>query len=90
MVPALAVGAMAPDFEYMVRLSATRTIGHTIPGLFILCLPTALLVLLLWHRLVGPVLAQLVGPLSGGLTVGRARAPCRSTSGCSTAAACSG
>jgi len=69
-VPALAVGAMAPDFEYLVHLSATRTIGHTIPGLFILCLPTALVVLLLWHRLVGPVLACLLRPGTGGLTAG--------------------
>ena len=59
--PGLAVGAMAPDFEYLVHLSATRTIGHTIPGLFVLCLPSALLVLFLWHRLVGPVLAPCCG-----------------------------
>src|SRR5919109_2188779 len=69
-LPGLAVGAMAPDFEYLVHLSATRTIGHTIPGLFVLCLPSALLVLLLWHRLVGPVPATLVRPGKGGLTNG--------------------
>ena len=69
-LPALAVGAMAPDFEYLVHLSATRTIGHTIPGLFVLCLPTALVVLWLWHRLVAPVLAPLLRPLTGGLTNG--------------------
>jgi hypothetical protein len=61
---------MAPDFEYMVHLSPRRTIGHTIPGLFVLCLPTALVVLFLWHRLVGPVLAGLLRPGTGGLTVG--------------------
>jgi membrane-bound metal-dependent hydrolase YbcI (DUF457 family) len=61
---------MAPDFEYLVHLSATRTIGHTIPGLFVLCLPSALVVLLLWHRLVGPVLATLLRPGTGGLTNG--------------------
>ena len=69
-LPALAVGAMAPDFEYLAHLSATRTIGHTIPGLFILCLPTALVALFLWHRLFGPVLAQLLRPGTGGLTAG--------------------
>lgn len=69
-LPALAVGAMAPDFEYLAHLSATRTIGHTFPGLFILCLPTALVVLFLWHRLVGPVLARLLRPGTGGLTAG--------------------
>jgi hypothetical protein len=67
---ALAVGAMAPDFEYLAHLSATRTIGHTLPGLFILCLPTALVVLFLWHRLIGPVLAQLLRAGTGGLTAG--------------------
>ena len=69
-LPALAVGAMAPDFEYFVHLSPTRTIGHTIPGLFVLCLPTALVVLFIWHRLVGPVLAALLRPSTGGLTTG--------------------
>jgi membrane-bound metal-dependent hydrolase YbcI (DUF457 family) len=61
---------MAPDFEYLVHLSATRTIGHTIPGLFVLCLPSALVVLFLWHRLVGPVLATLLRSGTGGLTNG--------------------
>jgi membrane-bound metal-dependent hydrolase YbcI (DUF457 family) len=70
LLPGLAVGAMAPDFEYLVHLSPTRTIGHTIPGLFVLCLPSALVVLLLWHRLVGPVLATLLRPGTGGLTNG--------------------
>jgi hypothetical protein len=70
LLPGLAVGAMAPDFEYLVHLSAHRTIGHTIPGLFVLCLPSALLVLFVWHRLVGPVLATLLRPGTGGLTNG--------------------
>jgi hypothetical protein len=69
-LPGLAVGAMAPDFEYLVHLSATRTIGHTIPGLFVLCLPSALVALYLWYRLVGPVLATLLRPGTGGLTNG--------------------
>jgi membrane-bound metal-dependent hydrolase YbcI (DUF457 family) len=69
-VPALAVGAMAPDFEYLAHLSATRTIGHTFPGVFLLCLPAGLVALLLWYRLLGPVLAQLLRPGTGGLTAG--------------------
>jgi hypothetical protein len=69
-LPAVAVGAMAPDFEYLVHLSPTRTIGHTIPGLFILCLPSAMVVLFLWHRLVGPAVAALLRPVTGGLTAG--------------------
>jgi hypothetical protein len=87
LLPALAVGAMAPDFEYLVHLSATRTIGHTIPGLFVLCLPTALVVLWFWHRLVAPVLAPLLRPLTGGLTNGWAdfggsRRPCQGDTPC--------
>jgi len=70
LLPGLAVGAMAPDFEYLVHLSPTRTIGHTIPGLFVLCLPSALVVLFLWHQFVGPVLASLLRPGTGGLTNG--------------------
>jgi hypothetical protein len=70
LLPGLAVGAMAPDFEYLVHLSPTRTIGHTIPGLFVLCLPSALAVLLVWHRVVGPALATLLRPGTGGLTNG--------------------
>lgn len=76
LLPGLAVGAMAPDFEYLVHLSPTRTIGHTIPGLFVLCLPSALAVLYVWHRVVGPVLATLLRPGTGGLTNGWA-APAR-------------
>lgn len=70
LAPALAVGAMAPDFEYLAHLSATRTIGHTLPGVFLLCLPAGLVALLLWYRLLGPVLAQLLRPGTGGLTAG--------------------
>lgn len=58
---ALVVGAMAPDFEYLVHLSARRTIGHTLPGLVVLCLPLSLVALLLWHRLIAPAWAPLLG-----------------------------
>ncbi|MGH9035632.1 MAG: DUF4184 family protein, partial [Acidimicrobiia bacterium] len=57
---ALVVGAMAPDFEYLVHLSARRTIGHTLPGLVVLCLPLSLVALLLWHRVIVPAWAPLV------------------------------
>jgi hypothetical protein len=57
---ALAVGAMAPDFEFLVHLAPRRTIGHTLPGVFLLCLPASLVVLLAWHRLLGPALGRLL------------------------------
>ena len=58
---ALVVGAMAPDFEYLAHLSARRTIGHTLPGLVVLCVPLSLAALFLWHRLIVPVWAPRLG-----------------------------
>ena len=51
---------MAPDFEYLAHLSARRTIGHTLPGLVVLCLPLSLAALFLWHRLIQPAWTPLV------------------------------
>ena len=64
---ALALGAMAPDFEYLVHLSVKRTIGHSVMGVFVLCLPASLALLMLWHRLIGPAVARLVPDSVGGL-----------------------
>ncbi|MGH9039805.1 MAG: DUF4184 family protein, partial [Acidimicrobiia bacterium] len=57
---ALVVGAMAPDFEYLFHLSARRTIGHTLPGLVVLCVPLSMAALFLWHRLIQPAWIPLV------------------------------
>lgn len=46
---ALAIGALAPDFEYYVRLFPRRTISHQWRGIVLLDLPAALLV---WWLLV--------------------------------------
>ncbi|MGI8685779.1 MAG: DUF4184 family protein [Acidimicrobiales bacterium] len=59
-VSALAVGAMAPDFEYLLFLETRRTVGHTPLGLLTFCLPASLCVLLLWHGLVKRPLAGLL------------------------------
>ena len=48
---ALAIGAMAPDFEYLLRLRATAYWGHTLAGLLYFCLPAGMAALLLWERL---------------------------------------
>lgn len=48
---ALVVGSMAPDFEYFLRLERTATISHTLPGLFLFCVPGGLVVLSLFHFL---------------------------------------
>jgi len=57
---ALVVGSMAPDFEYFLRLERTTTISHTVPGLFLFCVPAGLVVLSLFHFLLKrPLLALL-------------------------------
>jgi hypothetical protein len=49
---ALVIGAMAPDFEYFIRLRPLATISHTFAGLFFFCLPVGLLVLIVFHRVI--------------------------------------
>jgi hypothetical protein len=46
---ALVVGAMAPDFEYFLRMSPQDRYGHTLNGLFLFTLPVALMTLWLFH-----------------------------------------
>jgi hypothetical protein len=48
---ALVVGSMAPDFEYLLRLSLVSRWGHTLPGIFFFSLPVGLLVLWMFHAL---------------------------------------
>lgn len=57
---ALAIGAMAPDLEYLVFLQTRRTVGHSLLGLLAFCLPVSLLLLLVWHRVVKGPLARLL------------------------------
>lgn len=59
---AVAVGTMAPDFEYFLHLRTHRTIGHTVSGLFLQCLPASLVVLAVWHLVVKRPLAALLPP----------------------------
>ncbi len=56
---ALVVGAMAPDFEYFLRLAPAGGFGHTFAGAFLLSLPLALFVLWLFHVVVKAPLVQL-------------------------------
>lgn len=56
----LAVGSMAPDFEYFLRQSQTPGIGHTLPGVALFCVPVGLAALWLFHRfLKHPLIALL-------------------------------
>lgn len=53
---------MAPDFQYFIHFSATGRSGHTLPGIFILTLPIALVVLWIFHRFVKKPVAKLLPP----------------------------
>lgn len=55
---------MAPDFEYFLALKAHDRFGHTFPGILVLTLPVALLVLWMFHSFVKvPAAALLPQPL---------------------------
>ncbi len=58
-LPALVVGSLSPDFEYFVRLRPVRSISHDLIGIPLLCLPTGLVVLLVFDRIMKRPLIQL-------------------------------
>lgn len=43
-------GCFAPDFEHFIRLQPGKGFAHTLPGVFLLDLPLAIIVLWLFHR----------------------------------------
>ena len=49
---ALVIGTLAPDFEYFLHPGPNGRYGHTLPGVFFLSLPLALLVLWMFHAFV--------------------------------------
>lgn len=57
---ALIIGSMMPDFEFFLRLSSTRVVGHTIPGIVLFCLPVGLIVLFLFHKVIKKPLLSLL------------------------------
>ena len=56
---ALVIGSMAPDFPYFLFASDEMKWGHTLPGVFLFCLPAGLLVLWLYQRVVKRALVAL-------------------------------
>ena len=60
LLPALVVGTIAPDFEYLFTISPSSTISHTLAGLFTFCLPVGIVVLWLWHRFFKQALVELL------------------------------
>jgi hypothetical protein len=49
---ALIIGAMAPDFEYFISFRPVGVIGHQLKGFFLMNLPLAILLYLIWHFIV--------------------------------------
>lgn len=47
---ALVAGCFAPDFEHFIRLQPGKGFAHTLPGVFFLDLPLAIVVLWFFHR----------------------------------------
>ena len=48
---AVVIGAMSPDFEYLLRLEPLSLVSHSMHGLLVFCLPVGLLTLALWVSL---------------------------------------
>ncbi len=49
---ALAIGAITPDLEYLLKLRPLAGLGHSFVGLVLFCLPVGLALWLLFHRLI--------------------------------------
>jgi hypothetical protein len=62
---ALAIGMMAPDFEYFIYLEPRSVYGHGVPGLFSFSLPIGLLVLVVWSRLLRDPISELFAAAGG-------------------------
>jgi hypothetical protein len=58
----IVVGSFAPDLEYLFHLNTERTIGHTLGGVFLLDLPLALVLVMLWHGPIKATVAALLSP----------------------------
>lgn len=57
---ALVIGSMAPDFVYWLPLPIYREMSHTVPALFLFCLPAGLSVFWLYHTLLKRPLVALL------------------------------
>lgn len=53
--PALIAGSMTPDAGYFVHRFDLASFAHTFPGSFVVCLPTGLLILLLFYLVRRPI-----------------------------------
>ena len=51
-VTGLVAGSLTPDFEYFLRMRIHGEYAHTLPGIFVFCLPVGLILTFLFHNLV--------------------------------------
>jgi hypothetical protein len=59
-VAALVISAMAPDFEYVLKLAPRGRTWHTPLGLVVFTIPAAVIIWMLWRRLVAPAVQVLL------------------------------
>jgi hypothetical protein len=59
---ALIIGSVVPDFEFFLRISSARVIAHTVPGIFLFCLPLGLLMYFFFHSTIKKPLLSLLPP----------------------------
>lgn len=57
---ALVIGSMSPDFYYFIFLDTTNRFSHTLPGLFVFCLPVGMAALWLYHQVLKRPLLDLL------------------------------
>jgi hypothetical protein len=61
----LILGSMAPDIEYFIAMQPFRSIGHSIPGFFLLVLPICLAFAFAFHRIIKPEIPELLPNIRG-------------------------
>jgi len=74
----LVIGTLAPDFEYLLRLSPTGRFAHSLVGLVVFCVPLSLLAWGMWCANVRPAFVRLLPPGMAAMMSDRARGAPRS------------
>ena len=59
---ALAIGSMTPDFGYFISRFDLSTFAHTLPGTFLACVPTGVVMLIFLYLFAKPVCYTLPSP----------------------------
>ena len=59
---ALVIGTMSPDFLYWLHLAPRSRWAHSLPGIFLFCVPVSLAVWHVFRRFIRPALLQLLPP----------------------------